>query len=86
MHWFLVVSLNLKRRHLTSSQKAVIALEALPMLEAEARERQKTSEPGIYGGKPLIQKIGEAVDSDEPLPPVIGATKKHSGDANQQPR
>lgn len=35
-----VVSLNLHRRHLTSSQKAVIALDILPMLEAEARERQ----------------------------------------------
>jgi len=35
-----VVSLNLHRRHLTSSQRAVIALDVLPMLEAEARERQ----------------------------------------------
>lgn len=35
-----VVSLNLHRRHLTSSQRAVIALDVLPMLEAEAKERQ----------------------------------------------
>jgi ParB-like chromosome segregation protein Spo0J len=35
-----VISLNLHRRHLTSSQRAVIALDVLPMLEAEARERQ----------------------------------------------
>lgn len=35
-----VVSLNLHRRHLTTSQCAVIALDILPMLEAEARERQ----------------------------------------------
>lgn len=34
-----VVSLNLKRRHLTSDQKAVAALDALPMYEAEARDR-----------------------------------------------
>ncbi len=36
----LVVSLNLKRRHLTQSQKATIAVDLLPYLEAEARERQ----------------------------------------------
>jgi len=35
-----VVSMNLHRRHLTSSQRAVVALEVLPMLEAEAKERQ----------------------------------------------
>jgi len=37
-----VVSLNLYRRHLTASQRAVIALKIVPMLEAEARERQGT--------------------------------------------
>jgi N6-adenosine-specific RNA methylase IME4 len=35
-----VVGLNLNRRHLTSSQKAVIAVEMLPFLEADAKERQ----------------------------------------------
>ncbi len=35
-----VVSLNINRRHLTPSQKAAVAVEMLPMLEAEAKERQ----------------------------------------------
>ena len=34
-----VISENLVRRHLTSSQRAVIALDILPMLEEEAKER-----------------------------------------------
>lgn len=32
----------MNRRHLTSSQKALIAFHALPMFEAEAKERQGT--------------------------------------------
>jgi len=35
-----VLSLNLKRRHLTQSQASVIALEVLPLLEEEAKKRQ----------------------------------------------
>jgi len=36
-----VISENLVRRHLTSSQRAVIANDLLPILEAEAKERQR---------------------------------------------
>lgn len=35
-----VISGNLKRRHLTADQRAVISLEVMPMLEEEARKRQ----------------------------------------------
>jgi len=35
-----VMSLNFERRHLTSSQRAMIAIKALPVLEEEAKERQ----------------------------------------------
>lgn len=41
----LVISLNLKRRHLTPSQISVIALDALPLLEKEAKERMLRGNP-----------------------------------------
>jgi hypothetical protein len=39
-----VISENLIRRHLTSSQRAVVAHDLLPMLEKEAKERQRLSQ------------------------------------------
>lgn len=36
-----VVSMNLHRRHLSESQRAAIAVQMLPLLEAEAKERQR---------------------------------------------
>ncbi len=41
MEW--VISENLIRRHLTSSQRAVIAHDLLPLLEQEAKDRQRLS-------------------------------------------
>ena len=38
-----VVSQNLLRRHLTASQRAVVEFDLLPMLEREAKERQRLS-------------------------------------------
>ena len=35
-----IISLNLRRRHLTASQKAIVALNILPWLEKEAKVRQ----------------------------------------------
>lgn len=50
-----VVSLNLHRRHLTSGQKAIIAAEILPMLEAEAKERQR--EAGEQFGRGMNDRL-----------------------------
>jgi hypothetical protein len=59
-----VLSLNVKRRHLTPSQRAAIAVEFLPAIEAEARERQaKTQFAGREpGGRPIGRDPGITTD------------------------
>lgn len=47
-----VISENLIRRHLTSSQRAVVALDLLPLLEKEAKDRQ-------LQGKTLANKLAK---------------------------
>jgi site-specific DNA-methyltransferase (adenine-specific) len=37
------ISTNIHRRHLTASQRAILAIDLLPLLEAEAKERQRLS-------------------------------------------
>lgn len=56
-----VISKNLHRRHLTASQRAAIAYELLPMLEAEAKERQRLSKGrGVKGEKYCADEKGKA--------------------------
>ena len=67
-----VLSLNLKRRHLTSSQKAVIALEVERLLAEEAKERQRS----LAGTRPntspnLPELIPEGLEGKATSPPVV---------------
>lgn len=57
-----VASLNLNRRHMDSSQKAAVSQQMLPMLEAEARERQRAG-----GGNHGNQYTGETVAVTEKI-------------------
>ena len=64
-----VISQNIRRRHLTASQKAAIAAEALPLFEAEARARQATS---TGGASPQLKEI---------LPEAAGQARDQAGAA-----
>jgi hypothetical protein len=73
-----VLALNAHRRHLSSSQKAAVAVKADTLLAKEAAARQRTgkSSDGKAGGrgrkKNLPQKVGE------------GKSDKHAGEADEQ--
>jgi len=65
-----VLSWNLHRRHLTTSQRAMIATAVLPMLEEQAKERMKEAGVKAGRGRPMQEEKGGAnlptpVDGDE---------------------
>jgi hypothetical protein len=55
-----VISLNDRRRHLTTSQRALVAAKAKPMYEDEARQRQLTGKPADLPTKKQEGPQGEA--------------------------
>ncbi len=68
----LVLSLNLHRRHLSSSQKAVVALSILPLLQVEAKKRQQ-----LAGG----DKKNSNYKQPTTLPQNFEEAKKTDGEA-----
>ncbi|MDP2895019.1 MAG: MT-A70 family methyltransferase [bacterium] len=70
-----VVSMNLKRRHLTESQKAAIAVEAKPMFAEEARRRQATSTGGAH--PQLKELIPEGVQARDQVGALFGVSGRY---------
>lgn len=74
-----VLSLNLHRRHLSSSQKAVVALEVLPMLEEEARARQGTRTD--LGNIPQIIAGSQPSEARDIAAQLVGTNRQYVSDA-----
>jgi hypothetical protein len=87
-----VASLNLNRRHLTASQRAAVGADMLPMLEEEAKERQRAAGGDRKSGaaKSLVPKM------EQPIPPpkrapssvetagkIVGVGKQYVSDAKK---
>ena len=80
-----VLSMNLHRRHLTASQKGCVGTDVLPLLEAEAKARQATSGPGVYGAKPHSPRLDEGVSgrSDTQAAKAVGVSRGYVADAKK---
>ena len=69
-----VISENMIRRHLTSSQRAVLALELLPMLEKKAKERQRDagrSQKNVLTAKRTEKPARSQPGSPRRTPPML---------------
>ena len=78
-----VVSLNLKRRHLTGGQKAAVATEILPMLEEEARERQgaRNDLTSVKNLTEVDTQVIEPQRAAEQAATIVGTNRQYVSDA-----
>jgi len=78
----LVVSLNIKRRHLTPSLKAVLAHKLVPMFAKEAKQRQRQHGRTAPGRKSVSQKVEQvnAGKAAEQAAKATGANRQYVSD------
>lgn len=75
-----VVSLNFNRRHLTSSQRATLAVDVLPMFEKEAHENKK----GGRGGILLVEIVPQAnAKSRDKVAQIFNTNARYVQDAKK---
>jgi hypothetical protein len=83
-----VVSLNLHRRHLTSSQRAAIAAEILPLLQAEAKERQRAAGGDRKSAKAKAKEKpkakGRGANTGGSVPELFPEPIRDDGEARKQ--
>lgn len=79
-----VVSMNLHRRHLTSSQLAAVAVEMLPLLEAEAKERMSAGGVARQQGAEKIPHPESAKgEAREKAAAIAGTNPRYVSDAKR---
>lgn len=78
-----VISLNLKRRHLTASQKAMIAQDALPFFEQEAKVRQRRVAESVKAKMPEQPERRQARDD---AAAAVGVSPRYVQDAKRVAR
>ncbi len=78
-----VISKNLERRHLSKSQRAMLAVEFLPLLEEEARRRQLSGL--IQNQDTVVEKIPqrEMGKAREKAGEIVGASGRYVSDAKK---
>lgn len=74
-----VISLNLKRRHLNAGQKAMIAQDALPFFEQDAKERQRAAGGAVKAKLPEPEKRQARDDAAA----AVGVSPRYVQDAKQ---
>lgn len=76
----LVISLNLRRRHLNASQKAVLGLRIEPEFARFAEERKrKAGERGKEGGRPPREPLANSLDKGSCVVSATGSTSTRRG-------
>ncbi|MBX5463690.1 MAG: hypothetical protein IRZ28_21715 [Steroidobacteraceae bacterium] len=78
-----VVSMNLHRRHLTEGQKAALALELLPHLEARARERQLATLKQNTDPEIIPERREPEGESREQAARMVGTNPRYVSDAKK---
>ena len=77
-----VIAMNLKRRHLNASQKAFVAVDALPFYEQEAKTRQKLSKGRGKKGVAKVPQVNFGKSRDKAAN-VLGVSGRYVGYAKQ---
>lgn len=76
-----IASMNVHRRHLTSSQKAIIAAEYEPMFAAEAKERQHAGKPANGTLANSLAKPSHSGRAAEQAAKATGTNRQYVTDA-----